>query len=83
MVCVRKLSAFGLSVFLVLLVGVYLPRQGRIALAAAEADYKMCSGFVADYFDGKHHRSCMEGYLWRREEILWRYFFVQTLAGHL
>lgn len=65
--------------------GVYLPARGRAELDAAIRSYGGCSNVIVDYapgYGGFGH-NCFTNYAQRREQILWRYFFLETLMSHL
>ena len=84
---VRKgLIAAGVVVSVVLTVGYYLPRRGQAALNALEQN-RRCDRVIIEWAPNPSGEylisSCFEKYMQRREEILWRYFFFQTLATHL
>ena len=70
--------------------GFYMPRLGQKALDTAYADWLYsvdhlpsvdCSGPCP--FHVRNEADCFLDYLNRRESILWRYFFFQTVAAHL
>jgi hypothetical protein len=65
----------------------YLPKEGQAALDELFEQYRRCDKVIIDWAptpSGEFpSNGCFERYMERREQILWRYFFVQTLATHL
>jgi len=88
---VRKvfIATTGALVFVVLTVGLYLPKLGQVALKDAYEQYQRCPRPILDWAPSNRalpadpETLCFVAYMKRREEILWRYFFFQTLATRL
>jgi len=80
-------TMIGPMLAVILLTALYLPRRGQAALDEVFREYRQCDKEIIEWArtpSGKlPYNGCFERYMNRREQILWRYFFVQTLVTHL
>ena len=65
----------------------YLPRRGEAALDENFKEYQQCEKVIIEWAPTPSGafptNGCFERYMERREQILWRCFFVQTVVTHL
>ncbi len=77
----------GPLIAVILLTVIYLPKRGQAALDENFQELQQCSHVIIDWAPNPNSEvpsnGCFERYMERREQILWRYFFLQTVVSHL